>query len=1234
MRKQLVSLVTLMVAVSLLLPFATKAQQPADQSSTKRPEISKTKPELLQVDPENVSVDGVKPAALRGPAGDELITVMVELSDEPVLVAWHKARQGNTLAAAGAVARNQANTINAAQERLLPQINAIGGKVLYRVQRTLNGIAVTLPAKQVEELRKLEGVSAVRVMTPKRPANASGASLIGAPQLWDAVSGLDLRGEGMKIGIVDTGIDYIHTDFGGSGLEADYLANDTTAITETGGAAFPTAKVVGGWDFAGDAYDASSNDPAAYTPVPDPDPMDCNGHGTHVAGTAAGYGVNADGTTYEGPWDASSVPTETMRIGPGVAPLADLYALRVFGCDGSTNLVVAALEWATDPNGDFDFSDHLDVVNMSLGSDFGSGSELDPDIMATNNAALADVVVVASAGNSGDTFYITGAPAAADWAISVAASVDSTSVFDGFEVHDPASIAGLYPADLGILYDWSLGGVTGQVVYPPTQSSGCEDFDAANTDIISGNIVLLDWTDGECGSFARGTNAAEAGAIGMILADNSAVFDLSIFGSDVIPSISTDNGTGQTLKDAIANGDTVTATLSTDYPAAVKFVNEDQVDSLADFTSRGPRRGDTALKPDVAAPGVTIFSAATGTGNQGASFNGTSMAAPHVAGSMALLRQLHPDWSVEELKALVMNTAGAQTRVDGQTGAPYSPSRQGAGRVELANAGATDVVAYNADNPGLVSISFGAPQVVDSHTMVKNVRVVNKGDFDVTYDISVEEVVTSTGVLVSIIGGNSITVPAHSSRTFAVQLSVDANALDRELDSATDPAPLGVLRHFLNEHAGYVWLTPVATEFQSTLLGENEVPAVDTTMQGWGRFEYDPATNELSYTVDLESSEVFTVTAAHIHYGVKGQNGGVAYPLCGSGTCPAPGMTGTLEGIVTLSETDEALLYSGGLYVNVHTSANSGGEIRGQIVQQSALKVPFYAAPRPASDMRASGSLDFGTSSSASLPLVGTGVNTGQQSSLVWALELHERSVNDSWTSGIQDSGDLKYVGVGSDVSATGTLTDDTFIYFGVATYGPWSTPQAPYDVEFDIYIDTDRDGSSDFVIFNYNALQLLGGGDADDTLISVIYDLNASDVVDFWFINGLMASTDTAPYNSSVLVLPATAGNLGLTEGNSRFNYYVVTYQRETTGVSDISAIHTFDPAAPALDAGGGDAPVWLDLDGETIPVELNRGSWLIDQPLGLLLLHHFNVPAKQAEVVNVTVDGFERIYLPITVR
>ena len=242
----------------------------------------------------------------------------------------------------------------------------------------------------------------------------------------------------MRVAIADTGIDYLHRDFGGPGI--GYAANDRTRIGDVTG--YPGPRVVGGHDFAGDDYNASLPGDKSV-PQPDPDPMDCYGHGTHVAGTAAGSGVTAARTTYTVPYD-TSIDFSKLHIGPGVAPQATIYALKIFGCDGSTNLTDLALEWAVDPNQDGDFGDHLDVINLSLGSPYGW--EYDTSVAAANNAALAGVIVVASAGNSGDFQLITSAPASADRAISVAATQHVGNTVASFSSRGPRrGDAGLKP---------------------------------------------------------------------------------------------------------------------------------------------------------------------------------------------------------------------------------------------------------------------------------------------------------------------------------------------------------------------------------------------------------------------------------------------------------------------------------------------------------------------------------------------------------------------------------------------------------------------------------------------------------------------------------------------------------------------------------------------------------------------------------------------------------------------
>ncbi|MBK6404562.1 MAG: S8 family serine peptidase [Holophagales bacterium] len=366
-----------------------------------------------------VTDDGTSLSDATGaPAGR--VRVMVELVEPAAAVAYGNALKANAglpraqaRSAAAAAGRAQTAVVRSAQSRFDTDLARLSVRPtdLFRVQKSLNGVALEVNLSQMAELRALPGVKRVIPLYLEHPTNSTSVPFIGTPQVWANTIGLPAGadGSGIRIGIIDSGTDYLHPAFGGPGAAAaDYVTErtDTAAFTTAGtalGGSFPTAKVVGGWDFAGDAYTGG-----AAPPVPDPNPMDCGGHGSHVSGTAAAYGMNADGSTFTGPYDANPSTYSSLLIGPGAAPMADIYALRVFGCSGSTGLTTLAIDWAMDPNGDLDFSDHLDVINMSLGSSFGSA--VNATAVSSDNAALAGVIVVASAGNAGDTFFISGAP--------------------------------------------------------------------------------------------------------------------------------------------------------------------------------------------------------------------------------------------------------------------------------------------------------------------------------------------------------------------------------------------------------------------------------------------------------------------------------------------------------------------------------------------------------------------------------------------------------------------------------------------------------------------------------------------------------------------------------------------------------------------------------------------------------------------------------------------------------
>ncbi len=692
--------------------------------------------------------------------------------------------------------RRQTLRNRSAQELLTRSLAGLGVKELYRAQRVLNGIAVQARAADVARLRRLPGVKRVLPIPPEYPTNAKSVPFIGAPAAWENSVGLPsgLQGQGIRIGVIDTGIDYMHGTFGGTGVLADYqqAATDSASWTTapaSGPGAFPTAKVAGGWDFAGDLYNGSN------LPSPDANPMDCYGHGSHVAGTAAGLGVTAAGGTYPGPYNSIDPYSTAPRIGPGVAPAAQLFALRVFGCGGSTRITGSAIDWAVDPNGDGDLSDHLDVINMSLGSSFGHPTDL--SATAADNAARAGVIVVASAGNSYDTYFITGSPGAASRAISVANSTDGYAS-PKLHINAPESLVGDYPAGTAS-FGRLVNGDTGDLVLVADadgRTIGCT-APFANAIDVAGKIALID--RGTCSFDVKAKNAQDAGAIAVVIANNAAgdppamgVGTPAIANAVTIPVLSITQALGVSIKAALPS-------------AAVNVTFSPGGDTVSASSSRGPRNAvPLRLKPDVAAPGTNIPSAQTGrvcdlsattgcivgdasgylAGNQALNISGTSMAAPHIAGVMALLRERNPGWTVSDLKALLMNYSLHdlfQYPVAGS--AQYGPGRVGAGRTDVPLSAKGQVVAYDGDDPGLVTVNFdGEIPVGATSVREKTVRLVNRSAVERTFDLGISTTVDAAGVAFSL-PSSTITVPAASSATFTVQMTADPSAMDRSRDA-------------------------------------------------------------------------------------------------------------------------------------------------------------------------------------------------------------------------------------------------------------------------------------------------------------------------------------------------------------------------------------------------------------------------------------------------------------------
>ncbi len=694
------------------------------------------------------------------------VTVSVAMSEKPIAETVPADALPNKTLPSRAQQRARTAAVGAQQDSVVRQARKLGAHDLGRATKAANAVAMTIPAKNLSRLAALDGVVSVKPVARyemHQDPGGSGSLAQAADYLKvNAARNAGYDGTGVRVAVLDSGIDYTHAYLGGPGTQAAYAqcyegasgtAYKVAPVGPCAGLFGPGApKVKGGYDFVGETW------PTTTPETPDPNPIDLEGHGTHVADIAGGR--SADGTHQ------------------GIAPGVDLYAVKVCSavatsCSGVA--ILQGIDWALDPNGDGDISDAVDIVNLSLGSAYGQAE--DDSSAALDNLVRAGVVAVVSAGNSADRPFIVGSPSTSPRVISVAQTALPDDKLYSIQVVSP-TIPGL--ADNTIRnakhQSWSplpTAPLTAALAQPTGNREGCTADTFAG--FPAGAVALV--KRGACNASAKAQNAQAAGASSVVIWNNvpGDPPDFAFGGGAPVTvpvyTISLDDGTK--LSNAVAAGP-VRVTLD---PAATTSL----ANTVVGTSSRGLAIAGLRAKPDIGAPGAWL-SAEVGTGDGQTNFGGTSGAAPVITGAAAIVLDRHPNAAPAVVKTRLLNSASTANKTPDPTANLYATpvSRVGAGEVRVTPA-VNAVGVFRASGAAGGNVGLGLPHLTRTTTYARTMTLTNTGRSAKTYLISAtfrDRGDRASGA-VRISAPDAVRVPARSTRQFTVRFTIDPKKLDQ-----------------------------------------------------------------------------------------------------------------------------------------------------------------------------------------------------------------------------------------------------------------------------------------------------------------------------------------------------------------------------------------------------------------------------------------------------------------------
>lgn len=700
---------------------------------------------------------------------EEPVQVIVEFKQEPAKV--QQAKQSSPISLLTAE-----NKVEASHKEFRKAIQGLSSTkrsgsvdITHEYRNAFNGVSATLPGNLVEELVRIGVVKRVwkdevvqldlpdSKQYPMEPKMIDSVPQIGV----DKLHAEKIEGQGIKVGVIDTGIDYNHPDL--KGAYKGYTSKDGVDPSSV------NPDTVKGWDFIDDDADPMEETYETWKKSGKPEKDNFGNsyytsHGTHVSGTVAGKQENKVDSAVK-----------------GVAPEVDLYNYRVLGPYGSgqTSGILAGVDKSV--------KDEMDVINLSLGANVND--PLSPLSIAVNNAMLSGVVATVAAGNAGSGAMTIGSPGTGALAITVGASDVSQTVptytasANDDTLTDVQLLAKNFSDKVEDLKDQAF-----PVVFVGLGNT--TDFEGKD---LTGKIALIE--RGVIAFDDKIKNAKKAGAAAVIVYNNEEGQIPYYVGESTgyIPSFRLSKKDGEQLKAHVGANETT-------FKFGDLRTIKSEGDNLADFSSRGPVALTYDIKPDVVAPGVAIYSTYPSYMNdpEGNSYDaayariqGTSMAAPHVAGAAALILQENPEFTPFDVKAALMNTS-----VDLKE--EYSVYEMGAGRINAYGAVHADTSVKVLDQTESVedgevvavenetaSLSFRSHYLSDDGKAIEASRpvvITNSSKESKKFAVDVEFLGAKDGRQdakkngVTFVADQTVTVAANSETTVNPTLQVPKNA--------------------------------------------------------------------------------------------------------------------------------------------------------------------------------------------------------------------------------------------------------------------------------------------------------------------------------------------------------------------------------------------------------------------------------------------------------------------------